>query len=107
VAYLRAGRPGTAGCRALFLRVRAPMGALGTRGVADAVRWASQRAGLPPAGSHRLRHSAATAMLAGGASLTEAGQVLRQVRGSTTAIYAKADRVALRALAQPWPGGAA
>jgi site-specific recombinase XerD len=107
VAYLRAGRAGTAGARAVFLRVRAPMGTLGTRGVADAVRWASRRAGLPPAGPHRLRHSAATAMLAGGASLTEIGQVLRQARGSTTAIYAKVDRAALRALAQPWPGGAA
>ena len=103
VAYLRDGRPAVAGCRTLFLRVRAPMGALGTRGVADVVRLAGRRAGLPAFGPHRLRHSAATAMLRNGASLTEVGQVLRQARAATTAIYAKVDRAALRALAQPWP----
>jgi integrase/recombinase XerD len=107
VAYLRAGRPAVADCRTLFLRVRAPMGALGTRGVADVVRLAAQRAGLPAFGPHRLRHSAATAMLRNGASLTEVGQVLRQARTATTAIYAKVDRAGLPALAQPWPGEAA
>jgi site-specific recombinase XerD len=107
VAYLRDGRPAVDDCRTLFLRVRAPMGPLGTRGVADAVRWASLRAGLPAAGPHRLRHSAATALLRNGASLTEVGQVLRQDRAATTAIYAKVDRAALRALAQSWPEAAA
>jgi integrase/recombinase XerD len=107
VAYLRGGRPAAAGCRAVFLRVRAPMGALGTRGVADVVRLAARRAGLPALGPHRLRHSAATAMLRNGASLAEVGQVLRHARAATTAIYAKADRAALRGLAQPWPGEAA
>ena len=107
VAYLRAGRPAAAGCRALFLRVRAPVGALGTRGVADVVRLAARRAGLPALGPHRLRHSAATAMLRNGASLAEIGQVLRHARAATTAIYAKVDRAALRAIAQPWPGEAA
>ncbi len=104
VAYLRAGRPAAGGCRAVFVRVRAPMGALGTRGVADVVRLAARRAGLPALGPHRLRHSAATAMLRNGASLTEIGQVLRHARAATTAIYAKVDRAALRGLAQPWPG---
>jgi integrase/recombinase XerD len=103
VAYLRDGRPAVAGCRTLFLRVRAPMGAVGTRGVADVVRLAGRRAGLPAFGPHRLRHSAATAMLRNGASLTEVGQVLRQARAATTAIYAKVDRAALCALAQSWP----
>ena len=106
MAYLRDGRPAVAGCRTLFLRVRAPMGALGTRGVAGVVRLAGRRAELPAFGPHRLRHSAATAMLRNGASLTEVGQVLRQARAATTAIYAKVDRAALRALAQPWPGEA-
>jgi len=107
VAYLRDdARPRTE-CRALFLRARAPMGALNRSGVADVVCHACERAGLPRVGPHRLRHSAATAMLAGGASLTEVGQVLRQVRVATTAIYAKVDRLTLRALAQPWPEAAA
>jgi integrase/recombinase XerD len=46
-------------------------------------------------------------MLRNGASLNEVGQVLRQSRPATTAMYAKVDRVSLRALAQPWPRTAA
>jgi site-specific recombinase XerD len=45
-------------------------------------------------------------MLRGGASLTQIGQVLRHQLVQTTEIYAKVDIAALRALAQPWPGGA-
>jgi site-specific recombinase XerD len=104
--YLQHGRPRVA-CRAVFLRVRAPMGGLGRDSVGDVVAHACERAGLPRVGPHRLRHSAATAMLRGGASLAEVGQVLRQVQAATTAIYAKADRAALRALARPWPGAQA
>jgi site-specific recombinase XerD len=54
--------------------------------------------------THRLRHTAATEMLRGGASLTEIGQVLRHRRTQTTAIYAKVDVEALRSIARPWPG---
>jgi len=104
VTYLR-HRPGFA-CRALFLKVRAPVTGLSSDGVQDVVRGACLRAGLPPAGAHRLRHHAATAMLACGASLTEVGQVLRHDRLVTTSLYAKVDRAALRSIAQPWPGGA-
>ncbi len=46
-------------------------------------------------------------MLRAGASLPEVGQVLRHRRLLSTAIYAKTDVPALRALARPWPGGAA
>lgn len=104
VAYLH-HRP-SVGCRALFLRVLAPTGGLTSDGIGDVVRGACIRAGLPPAGPHRLRHHAATAMLAGGASLPEIGQVLRHARLATTNLYAKVDRAALRSIAQPWPGGA-
>ena len=106
VAYLSAGRPPSA-CRAVFLRVHAPIAALSPSSVSGVVGRACRRAGVPPASAHRLRHSAATSMLRSGASLAEVGQVLRQSRPATTAMYAKVDRVALRALAQPWPGGAA
>jgi len=44
-------------------------------------------------------------MLRGGASLAEIGEILRHQRLDTTQIYAKVDLAALRALAQPWPGG--
>ena len=67
---------------------------------------ACDRAGLPRTGAHRLRHTAAATMLGGGASLPQIAQVLRHASLATTAIYAKADRQALAALARPWPGGA-
>ena len=96
-------------CRALFVRVQAPITGLSRAGVGDVVCRACERAGLPRVGAHRLRHTAATGMLRGGASLTEIGQVLRHAgsNSANTAIYAKVDRVALRSLAQPWPGSAA
>ena len=103
VDYLR-HRP-KAQCRSLFLRVRAPVGGLTSDAVQDVVRGSCRRAGLPSVGAHRLRHQAATAMLAGGASLSEVGQVLRHDRLATTNMYAKVDRAALRAIARPWPGG--
>jgi integrase/recombinase XerD len=102
VAYLADGRPGTAQGRAVFMRLKAPHRTLTSAGVSNIVRRACRRAGLDPVGSHCLRHSAATAMLTAGASLTEIGQVLRHARPFTTAIYAKVDLEALRGLAGPW-----
>jgi site-specific recombinase XerD len=106
VAYLRRGRPQTS-CRKLFLSSIAPVGEISSCAVRKIVRRACIRAGLAPIGSHRLRHTAATAMLRKGASLSEIAQVLRHRSVDTTAIYAKVDRHALRELAQPWPGGVA
>jgi integrase/recombinase XerD len=103
VAYLQGGRPATALDRSLFVRVRAPHHALTTGGITQIVFAAAGRAGLGPIHSHRLRHTAATAMLRAGASLDEIGQVLRHRQALTTAIYAKVDRDALRQLARPWP----
>jgi site-specific recombinase XerD len=105
-AWLRDGRPATALDRAVFTRIKAPHQGLTSGGVTMAVAAAAGRAGLGTIYAHRLRHSAATAMLAEGGSLTEIGQVLRHRRPMTTAIYAKADIAALRALARPWPGAA-
>jgi site-specific recombinase XerD len=75
--------------------------------VCDIVRRALSRAHLEPEhkGAHLLRHSLATQMLRGGASLTQIGQILRHQQPQTTEIYAKVDLAALRTLAQPWPGG--
>jgi integrase/recombinase XerD len=107
VTYLQTGRPARALDRTVFLRAQAPYRALSSSGVIAVVAAAAQRAGIGPIGAHRLRHSAATAMLRSGGSLTEIGQVLRHARPLTTAIYAKVDLQALRQLARPWPGDAA
>jgi integrase/recombinase XerD len=107
VSYLR--RRPRCECRALFLRVTAPRRELNRSTIGWVVRAACDRAGLSRVGGHRLRHTAATEMLRAGASLPEIGQVLRHHEQKTTAIYAKVDRKALRALARPWPsqGGVA
>jgi len=97
-------RPGQAASRHVFLTVNAPVVGISSSGVRTIVRRASGRAGLVPVGAHRLRHTAATAMLRSGASLAEVGQVLRHQELQTTAIYAKVDHAHLRELARPWPG---
>jgi integrase/recombinase XerD len=107
VAYLQRGRPSTAQTRTVFTRVRAPHGPMTTGAVSHAVFAAGRRAGLGTVRAHRLRHTAASELLAAGASLTEIGQLLRHRSQLTTAIYAKVDTEALRTLARPWPGGAA
>ena len=103
--YLRGGRPAGGESRSVFLASRAPGGGMSDGAVKCAVRRAGLRAGLPGAGAHRLRHSAATGMLRAGAPLAEIGQVLRHRSLSTTAVYAKVDHGALAQLAMPWPGG--
>jgi integrase/recombinase XerD len=105
VAYLRGGRPAGALDRTVFISAQAPRQALTYLGITTIVAEAARRAGIPGrVHAHRLRYSAATAMLRGGGSLTEIGQALRHARPATTAIYAKADIGALRPLGRPWPG---
>lgn len=106
-AYLRQGRPATAQARTVFVRLKAPHGALTGRSVTHMVAAAARRAGLGLMHAHRLRHFAATQTLRNGGSLAEVKQLLRHARAQTTAIYAKVDREALRTIARPWPGGVA
>ena len=103
-AYLRRGRPSTAQGRSVFIRVHAPHRAMTTGGVTMVVFDNAQRAGLGKLHAHRLRHTAATAMLRAGSPLAEIGQVLRHRSPLSTAIYAKVDRDALAVLVRPWPG---
>jgi integrase/recombinase XerD len=103
--YLQGGRPGGTGSRTVFLRARAPAGPLSADAVKAIVRSRFRRAGLPEAGAHRLRHTAATQMLQAGSPLAEVSQVLRHRSPASTAVYAKVDHARLRALALPWPGG--
>lgn len=102
VSYLC--RRGRDQCPAVFVKAQAPAGALSRYAVKEVVRRACVRAGVPVIGPHRLRSTAATAMLAHGASLDAIAQVLRHRDVKTTATYAKVDRIRLRPLARPWPG---
>lgn len=105
--YLRHGRPACS-ARNVFIQTRAPRRALlGPSAVSCVVRRALLRAGIdsPCKGAHLLRHSLATQMLGGGASLGEIAEILRHRNPQTTTIYAKVDLVSLHTLALPWPGG--
>jgi integrase/recombinase XerD len=107
--YLHKARPATES-RAVFVRHRAPLDIPVDAGVIrSVVRQAAARSGLADRlhGPHRLRHSAATRMLRGGATLKEIADVLRHRSLDTTAIYAKVDLGRLSSIAQPWPGGVA
>jgi len=105
VAYLAWGRA-PAGAQQLFLTCRAPRGPIRADLVGDVVERACLRAGLPPAGPHRLRHALAAELLRQGAGLVAISQVLRHQDLATTALYAKVDLTTLRQVAQPWPGTA-
>jgi len=102
--YLRHARPATT-CRKVFMTVRAPYRGLTPFGIREVAKQAGKRAGLAHVPTHRLRHSVATRMLRGGASLAQIAQVLGHRNLETTAIYAKVDLDALRPLCRPWPGG--
>ncbi len=107
--YLRRGRP-PCGSRRVFLCMRAPRRGFTSSGaVCTLVHRALARAALhpPSQGAHLLRHTLATEMLRRGTSLADIGEILRHRHPDTTAIYAKVALGALRAVAPPWPRGAA
>jgi integrase/recombinase XerD len=104
--YCRRGRPRRQ-CRALFVQAKAPYAALSSTAVSRVVEAACARAGLPKAGAHRPRQSAAAALRRAGAPLFEIGQLLRHQHAVTTAGYARDDQDALAEVARRWPGGAA
>jgi len=104
--YLTTDRPRCA-CRRVFLRLRAPVrGLASAAAVTTIVERAIDRTGLKPPwrGAHLLRHSLATDMIRGGATLGEIGQLLRHRSPVTTEVYAKVDFEGLRGVALPWPG---
>jgi len=102
VCYLRDGRAASP-LRVVFLPARAPIRPLSSIAITAVVRYACDRAGVERVGAHRLRHTIATELLAAGTPLAEIAPILRHASVSTTAIYAKVDRLALSALARPWP----
>lgn len=108
LAYLECARPPLS-TEQVFLCAQAPYRPFRSTPVVSAiVASALLRAGIkaaPSRGAHLLRHSAATAMLRGGASLDAIASVLRHRSADTTAYYAKVDLAMLAPLTQPWPGG--
>jgi integrase/recombinase XerD len=105
LAYVKRARPRVSSDRVFFL-LNAPIRPLTLGVVTNVVRSAIRKAGIdaPSKGARLLRHSAATAMLRGGATLDMIGAVLRHRSPDTTAHYAKVDVTMLQQIAQPWPG---
>jgi len=106
-AYIKDHRP-QADTDAVFVRSCAPYRAFtDSTSISIIVARAMRRVGIncsKPGAAHVLRHSVATSMLREGVSLQEIAAVLRHRSLLTTEVYAKVDVVALREIAQPWPG---
>jgi integrase/recombinase XerD len=100
--YLVEGRRASS-CRSVFLQAAGPPVGMSRNAVVFVSRTASSRAGIAVVGGHRLRHTAGTELLRGGASLREVSEVLRQGDRMTTSIYAKVDERSLRLAVRPWP----
>jgi integrase/recombinase XerD len=105
IAYIEQARPRLPTSR-LFSTDFAPIRPLTRVAVKCIVRRTLLRAGIKSAhrGAHVLRHSAATAMLRQGISLSGVGTVLRHRSLAMTQHYAKVDFGLLSEIAQPWAG---
>ena len=103
--YLREARPTDISCRALFLRSRVPIVALGATAVSMVFeRWA-KRSGLtvPFYGAHCLRHAYAVHLLRTGASLKTIGDLLGHRDSESTCVYLHLATEELREVALPLP----
>jgi len=105
VQYLREARPADVPCRALFLRSRTPIRALGPTAVSMVFeRWA-KRSGLaiPFSGAHCLRHAYAVHLLHTGHSLKIIGDLLGHRDSDSTYVYLRLATEELRDVALPVP----
>lgn len=109
-AYIEYNRPNTAE-PSVFLCAKPPHGRMLTSSaVSSVVREAIKKSGIRNpnlGGAYLLRHSAATNMLRGGATMETVATLLRHRSIQTTSIYAKVDTNMLSAVVQPWMGGGA
>jgi integrase/recombinase XerD len=105
-AWLRDGRPQVP-FREVFTTMTAPVRPLAPGSAGWIVRRGFQRAGMEPYGPHRLRHTAACAMLSAKVPLAGIAQALRHRHHVVTVIYARAGQDRLRPLARPWPSAPA
>jgi integrase len=88
--------------RAVFVRMRAPRQMMTPSAISGIIARLSGLAGIDQLYAHRLRHTAATAVLAAGGTLTEAKELLGHVYAATTMAYAKVDLASLRELVVPF-----
>lgn len=88
--------------RAVFVRIRAPRQMMTASGISGVIARLSGMAGIDPIYAHRLRHTAATDVLAAGGTLSEAKELLGHVYTVTTMAYAKVDLASLRELVVPF-----
>lgn len=93
--------------RAVFVRVRPPIHGLTSSGISTIIAHRGVQAGLGVLHAHRLRHTAATNILAAGGSVIEAQELLGHQHSTSTHAYARTDLASLRTLATafgvlPW-----
>lgn len=105
VAYLRDGRPGHPGTRALFVRSVAPYGPMSPSAVRHAISQYGRIAGLSASrlGGHVLRHSHACFQIELGAAPKVVSDILGHRDPASTSTYFRAATTRLRELALPVP----
>lgn len=103
-SYRRTGRPACSH-RQVFLHHHPPR-PMKSRAITEVIQGALRRCGIevPRPGAHLLRHTLASHLIQGGASLKAVADVLRHRDINSASLYAHVDIPHLRALAQPWPG---
>lgn len=102
--YLQRGRPASPR-REVFLRMRAPAGAMKPTAVGEAFRGQIRKSGLeiPLQGPHCLRHSYAVHLLRLGTSLKSIGDLLGHRLAESTCMYLRLAIDDLREVALPVP----
>ncbi len=105
VAYLQR-RPVDVCYREVFLQVRGAPVPMTSGAVTQVVARHAAGVGLGTVRAHRLRHSAAQAILCGGGTLSEVGELLGHSTGQVTMTYASFDLPSLLLLTRPWPAEA-
>ncbi|WP_259678366.1 tyrosine-type recombinase/integrase [Arthrobacter oryzae] len=101
VAYLRVRRA-EPGERGVFIRSLPPFKALNRAGVTEIIFKHARLAGLEGVYAHRLRHTAATQILAGGGNFRQVQELLGHAGLASSMTYARVDMVPLRPLAPSW-----
>lgn len=101
VDYLRIRRADP-GERGVFIRSMPPLRVLGRAGITEIVSKHAREAGLDGVYAHRLRHTAACQVLAGGGNTHQIQELLGHARLASSMTYARVDMAPLRSLAPAW-----